>query len=165
MYSQNGTFTLKWLTLLWVQVRTELKRKLRSWRIEAEIACCGQWLGVLDPRVDTFSIATVPEHNRSSATTTRAMPEGSPTPDSSLIFRRQLQPTSSQPDDSMPLGPSVVNRDNILQHGDQAVQVSFLIHLQDPVELLPHVVDVDSGWTQSCGHCVFKDFECFFVNM
>ena len=106
---------------------------------------------MLDSRVDTFSIATVPERNRSSATM-RAMPEGSPTPESSLTFRRQVQPTPPQPDDSLLHCPSVVNRDSTLEREDQddtgkssvAMQVSFLIHLQDPVELLPHVVDIDS---------------------
>lgn len=133
-------------------MRSEVRRKLRSWRTEAEIVCCGQRLAVLDSRVETLCIATVPERNRSSATTMRAMPDGSPNPESSVIFRRQVQPTSPQPDDSLLQCPAVVDRDNTLQHEDQddtgqssvAMQVSFLIHLQDPVELLPHVVNMDS---------------------
>lgn len=154
-----------------MQVRTELRRKLRSWRIEAEIACCGQWLGVLDSRVETLSIATVPERNRSSAAMLRVMPDGSPNPESSMIFQRQIQPTSPQPDDCLLHSPAVVEQDKALQHKDQddtgqssmAMQVSFLIHLQDPVELLPHVVNIDSNWVYSCIHCVFYDFMCLFV--
>lgn len=154
-YLWNSSFPL------WVQVRTELKRKLRSWRIEAEITCCGQWLGMHESRVDTFSITTGPERNRSSGTMARPLPDGSPTPESSLVFRRQVQPTSPQPDDSLPHCPSSENRDNTLQLGDQdgigqssvAMQVSFIIHLQDPVEALPHAVNTDSDWIHSCIHC------------
>ena len=80
------------------------------------------------------------------------MPDGSLTPESSLIFRRQVQPTSPHADASMLHCPSVVNMETTLQRGDRdeagqssvAMQVSFLIHLQDPVELLPHVVNIDS---------------------
>lgn len=107
---------------------------------------------MLDLRADTFSIATVPEGNRSSVSATRPMPDGSPTPDSSQNFRRQLLPTSPKPDVSLLHSPLVVNRDNILQGGNLdnngqssvAMQVSFLVHLKDPVELLPHVVNTDS---------------------
>lgn len=82
----------------------------------------------------------------------RAVPDGSPTPESSLVFRRQVQPTPPQPDASLLHYPSAANTDNILQHGDRedtgqspvAMQVSFVIHLQDPVELLPHAVNIDS---------------------
>ncbi|TMS22208.1 WD repeat-containing protein 90 [Larimichthys crocea] len=61
----------------------------------------------------------VPERHRSSATTSRAMPDGSPTPESSFIFRRQDQPTSPQLGESLLQCPSVVKRDNNLQHGEQ----------------------------------------------
>lgn len=82
----------------------------------------------------------------------RAMPDGSTTPESSQIFRRQIQPNSPQPANSLPQGPSVANQDDTLLHGDQddngqssvAMQLSFLIHLQDPVEVLPNVVNIDS---------------------
>lgn len=54
------------------------------------------------------------------------------------------------PDDS--LLPVVVNQDDTQPNDEQDVneqssmpmQVSLLIHLQDPVELLPHVVNIDS---------------------
>lgn len=167
--TQNGTLTLIGFTPLWMQVRAELKRKLRSWMMEAELVCCGRWLAVLDSRVDTFSITTVPERNRTSPIMMRARPDGSPTPESSLIFRHQTQPTSPQPDASLLHCPSVAHRENTLHRGDQdetgkssaAMQVSFLIHLQDPVELLPNVVNIDSGWT----HRAFSDHMWSIVNM
>lgn len=105
---------------------------------------------MLDSRVDTLSIASVTEHNRSSTAAVRALPDGSPTPDSSQIFRRPVQPTYQQPVTSLLHSPSVVNRDNTLQcvdhdeAGQSSVAMRVSLHLQDPVELLPHVVNIDS---------------------
>ncbi|XP_068161698.1 glucagon receptor-like isoform X3 [Antennarius striatus] len=133
------------------EVREELRRKLQSWRTDADSSCFGQWLAALESRVETFSIATVPGRNRSAGTVTRDMAGRSPNPDISQIFTHQVQQNYPQCDDSLLNFPSVVNRVNTLQHGSQsdieqsaAMQVSFVIHLQDPVELLPNVVNVDS---------------------
>lgn len=100
--------------------------------------------------MDTLSIATVPERNRSSATL-RAVPDGSPSPESVLVFRPPIQPASLQSEQSLLLYPPELNREHILLCGDQAdiglssaMQVSFVIHLQDPVESLPNVVNTDS---------------------
>lgn len=79
------------------------------------------------------------------------MPDGSPNRESSL-FKHQAQPNCAQSGDSLSHLPSVVDRDNTLRRediddaGQSAVemQVSVLIHLQDPVELLPHVVNIDA---------------------
>lgn len=105
---------------------------------------------MLDSRVETLSIATVPECHRSSATTPRATPDGSANQVCSPVFMQQS--CSLQADDYLLSCPAMVHRDNNLQCEDQndtgqssvAMQVSFLIHLQDPVELLPHAVDIDS---------------------
>lgn len=124
---------------------------LHSWRTEAEIVCCGQWLAVRDSRGETLSIAMVPEQQRSSPATPRPVAAGLPTLGRSLMFRCEGQSTLMHPDDS--LSPVVVNHDDTQPNDEQdengksstPMQVSLLIHLQDPhTELLPHVVNVDS---------------------
>lgn len=95
-----------------------------------------------------MSIATVPERRRSSGTPTGPLSAGSPNPDSSFINRRtQMLPSASQPDVS--LHCSVVGaKDNAHQRESAAgmkrtsaeMQVSLVITLQDPVELLPNMV-------------------------
>lgn len=84
-----------------MQVRTELKRKLHSWRTEAEIVCCGQWLAVSDSRVETLSIAMVPEQQRSLPVTLRPVAAGSSTLGRSLTFRCEGQWTLMHLDDSL----------------------------------------------------------------
>lgn len=156
---------------LLVQVQTELLRKFRSWRTESEIVCCGQWLAVLEPREGTFSIATVPDCNRSSVS--RAMPDSSPSLESSQIFRCAVQPNSPQMCASLTHFPLTENRDNTFLKRDNetgqssvAMQVSFLIHFKDPVELLPHVVNTDSDWIHCCICCgSFWFAECTNTNM
>lgn len=138
-----------------MQVKTELKRKLCSWRGEAGTACCGQWLAVFDSQRDTVSIATVPERRRSSATPTGPLSAGSPNPESSFINRQtQMLPSASQPDVSLLHCPVVGAQGNTQQRGNAVdnrqsaaeMQVSLVIHLQDPVGLLPNMVS-DWIWT------------------
>lgn len=145
LWSETASFS--------TQVRTELKKKLCSWRQEAQTVCCGQWLAVFELQGETLSIATVPERNRSSATPTRALSVTSPNPDSSQMFRHvQILPSAPRPDVSLLHCPALVDQDNTLQHenpndngqSSAAMQVSFVIHLQDPVELLPNVVNIVS---------------------
>lgn len=105
---------------------------------------------LVDSRVETLSIATVPEQQRSSPTAPRPVTAGAPTLGRSLMFRCEGQSTLMHPDDS--LLPMVVNHDNSQSNDKQdengtssmPMQVSLLIHLQDPVELVPHVVNIDS---------------------
>lgn len=108
---------------------------------------------MLESQGDTLSIATVPERNRSSATPTGALSVGSPNPDNSKIFRHvQILPSAPRPNVSLPHRPALVDQDNTLQHenpndngrSSAAMQVSFIIHLKDPVELLPNVVNTVS---------------------
>lgn len=138
-----------------MQVKTELKRKLCSWRGEAGTACCGQWLAVFDSQRDTVSIATVPERRRSSATPTGPLSVGSPNPESSFINRQtQMLPSASQPDVSLLHCPVEGAQGNTQQRGNAVdnrqsaaeMQVSLVIHLQDPVGLLPNMVS-DWIWT------------------
>lgn len=96
-----------------------------------------------------MSIATVPEGHRSSPITPRPLPGGSSTLGRSLMFECERQSILTQPDD--PLLPAVVKHDDTQpnEHNDNGqssipVQGSFVIHLQDPVELLPNVVNIDS---------------------
>lgn len=104
-----------------------------------------------DSRVETLSVATVPEQRRSSPITLRPVPGSSPTLGLSLVFRCEGQSPLTQPDGSSL--PVVVNHDNTLANDEQGgngqssmqIPVSFPISLQDPVELLPHVVNIDSG--------------------
>ena len=79
------------------------------------------------------------------------MPDGSSNRENSSMFKHQAQPNCPQSGDSLLPLPSVVDRDTLRQEdindaGQLAVemQVSVLIHLQDPVELLPHVVNIDA---------------------
>lgn len=139
-----------------MQVQTELRRKLRSWRTETQTVCCGKWLAVPHPRADTFSIATVPDCSRSSVSVIRTMPDVSPTNSSQILhLGHPVQPSS--PKEHALLMPSfspLKKRENTMQLRDQEetehasveMQVAFLIHLKDPVELLPHVVNKDSDW-------------------
>lgn len=99
-----------------------------------------------DSRVETLSVATVPEQHRSSP----IVPGSSPTLGRSLMFRCEGQSCLTQPDDSsLPVG---VNHDSTSANDEQdgngqsstQMQVSFPGSLQDPVELLPHVVNIDS---------------------
>lgn len=147
-----------------MQVQAELKRKVGRWRMATETVCCGQWLAVLDPWEDNFSIATVPQRNGSFVSASQPVPDCSLSPGSARILRRQQPPTSPQPHASLQHFPSELEKDNIQSHVDQdaigldksqGMQVSFLIHLKDPVELLPHVVNTDSDWIQPCVHCTF----------
>lgn len=104
---------------------------------------------MFDSQRDTVSIATVPERRRSSGTPTGPLSAGSPNPDSSFIHRQpQILPLASQPDVSL-LHCSVGGaQDNEHQREIAAgikqspaeMQVSLVIHLQDPVELLPNMV-------------------------
>lgn len=102
---------------------------------------------MLNSRIDVFSIATVRECSRSSVVI-RAAPDGSLTPDSSLICTHAVQPTTLERKASVTLCPSVLENTlkdvNPDEAGQSCMQVSFHIHLQDPVHSLPHVVDVSS---------------------
>lgn len=148
-----------------MQVKTELKKKLCSWRREAKAACCGQWLAVFGSQRDAVSIAMVPEHKRSSATSTGQLSPGSPNPDSSFIHRpTQMLPLASQQDLSLLHCPVVGDQDNIQQRGipledrqsAAEMQVALVIHLQDPVELLPNAVS-DWRFYAICMQCEVTD--------
>lgn len=81
------------------------------------------------------------------------MADASPTPDSSLLFQRPIQ-GADQCDEASPLQfPAAITGNAILRRADgddtlvmssAGMHVSFQIHFQDPVELLPHVVDIES---------------------
>lgn len=100
--------------------------------------------------METLSIAAVPEQQRSFPATLRPVAASSPTLGQSLMFRCEGESTLMHPDDS--LLPMVVNHGNTQPKDEQdengklsmPMQVSLLIHLQDPVELLPHVVNIDT---------------------
>lgn len=102
-----------------------------------------------DSRVETLSVATVPEQHRSSPITLRPVPGSSPTLGRLLMFRCEGQSCLTQPDDSSL--PVVVNHDSTSANDEQdgngqssmQMRVSFPVSLQDPVELLPHV-NIDS---------------------
>lgn len=102
---------------------------------------------MFDSQRDTVSIATVPERRRSSGTPTGPLSAGSPNPDSSFINRQtQMLPSASQPDVSL-LHCSVVGAQDSthenapgIKQSSAEMQVSLVIHLQDPVALLPNMV-------------------------
>lgn len=146
----------------WLQVRTELKRKFCSWRQEVWTACCGQWLAEFASQRDTVSIATVPVRQRSTGTPTRPLSAASANQDNSFIIRQtQMLPSASQPDVSL-LQCSVVGAQHgthphentacIRQPSAENLQVSLVIHLQDPVVLLPNMV---SDWTRTLYNLIF----------
>lgn len=96
-----------------------------------------------------MSIVTEPERSRSSATPTGPLSPGSPNSDSLFINRQsQMLPLASQPDVSLLHCPAVGAQGNTQQRGNAGdnrqsaaeMPVSLVIHLQDPVELLPNMV-------------------------
>lgn len=93
-----------------MQVQAELKRKVGRWRMATETVCCGQWLAVLDPREDNFSIATVPQRNGSFVSASQPVPDCSLSPGSARILRRQQPPTSPQPHASLQHFPSELEK-------------------------------------------------------
>lgn len=129
-----------------------MRRKFCTWKTKTGTLCCGQWLAALESQADTFSVATVPDRNRSSISAVRAFPDGSPTLYSSQLVRHQA--VSPQLHVTLVHSPFEENTKSSLQCRDQddsgqssaAMLVSFLIHLKDPVELLPHVVNTNSDW-------------------
>lgn len=94
----------------------------------------------MDSQVETLSIAMAPEQHRTSPML-RQVPGSSPT-----LGRSPL----TQPDDSfLPLEVHQKStQPNDEQNGNgqssMPMQPSFLIGLQDPVDLLPCVVNIDS---------------------
>lgn len=97
-----------------------------------------------DSRVETLSVATVPEQHRSSSISQRPVPGRSPTLGRSLMFRCEGQSCLTQPDDSSL--PVVLNHDSSLANDEQDDngQSSMQMQVSFPVELLPHVVNIDS---------------------
>ena len=102
-------------------------------------------------RVEPFSIATARVDNVSSATPTRAMSDESLAPRAQTVGQLPLM-ISHMPLTSLPHCPAEENHDNRVPESFRneatgstlSMQVSFLVHLKDPVELPPNVVDVDS---------------------
>lgn len=102
-----------------------------------------------DSQVETLSVAMAPEQHRTSPML-RRVPGSSSTLGRSLMFKCEGQSPLTQPDDSFL--PVEVNHKNTQPNDEQngngqssmPMQASFLISLQDPVDLLPCVVNIDS---------------------
>lgn len=103
----------------------------------------------MDSQVETLSIAMAPEQHRTSPML-RQVSGSSPTLGRSLLFKREGPSPLTQPDDSfLPLEVHQKStQPNDEQNGNgqssMPMQPSFLIGLQDPVDLLPCVVNIDS---------------------
>lgn len=102
----------------------------------------------MDSQVETLSIAMAPEQHRTSPML-RRVPGSSSTHGQSLLFKHEGQSPLTQGDSFLPVE---VNHKNTLPNDEQngngqssmPMQPSFLISLQDPVDLLPCVVNIDS---------------------